>query len=307
MMIHAGLDVHKISLQLHLAGRDHVLPNTPAGHRQLLTLLHKSPGTHVVCEASGGYERPVVAALQAAKVPVSVLNPASARHFARALGQRAKTDPLDARLLASYGQALSPAPTAPRDPAQIELGELTRYRAQLLDRLVAARQQQVPLGLPALCRVATTLVRQLEAALAKVEALLERTLAAHAELAAKAARLRQVPGVGAQTVFTLLAELPELGHLGRRQAAALAGVAPHPRQSGAWIGQRHISGGRAPVRKALCMASLTAVRLYAPLRVFYQLLRAAGKPAKLALTAVMRKLLLLLNSLLKNPNFSLAS
>lgn len=310
-ILYAGLDLHKATLQLHLAGRAHEVSNDALGHRRLLRLLADArQSVQVICEASGGYERAPVAALQAAQVPVSVLNPAQVRAFARALGQRAKTDPLEAEVLSRYGAALTPAPTPPVAPAQRALTELTRYRGQLLDKLIAERQQAAALELPALRRQARALVRRLELDLRKLDALLAAHEAQHAELAAKAARLRVVPGVGPQTALSLLAELPELGTLNRRQAAALAalaGLAPHPRQSGAWIGTRQISGGRAPVRKALDMAALTASRLHGPLQTFYERLRAAGKPAKVALTAVMRKLLLLLNFLLKHPEIPLAS
>lgn len=307
-ILHAGLDVHKATLQLHLAGADHVLANDPTGHRRLLRLLAAAgQPVQVVCEASGGYERAPVAALHAAQVPVSVLNPAQVRAFARALGRRAKTDPLDAELLARCGAALQPAPTPAASARQRALQELVRYRQQLLDKLVAERQQSAALELPALRRQARALVRRLEADLRKLDALLAAQEKQDVELAPKAARLREVPGVGVQTALGLLAELPELGTLCRRQAAALAGLAPHPRQSGQWTGQAHIGGGRAPVRKILYMAALTASRLHPPLRDFYTRLRAAGKPAKVALTAVMRKLLLLLNLLLKNPKLVLAT
>ena len=307
-ILYAGLDVHKATLQLHLAGHAHELPNDPAGHRRLCRLLAAAPQpVQVVCEASGGYERAPVAALHAAGLCVSVLNPAQARAFARALGRRAKTDPLDAELLSRCGAALQPAPTPPAAPAQRALQELVRYRRTLLDQLTGERQHLAALTLPALLRQSRALVKRLEADVAKVDALLAAHTAAQNDLAAKAARLQAVPGVGAQSAYTLLAELPELGQLNRRQAASLAGVAPHPRQSGAWQGQSHIGGGRAPVRQALYMAALSAARWHPPLRVFYQRLRAAGKPAKVALTAVMRKLVCLLNLALKTPNFTLAS
>jgi transposase len=307
-ILYAGLDVHKATLQLHLSGRDHTLVNDPKGHRALLRLL-VSAGVpvQVVCEASGGYQRAVVAALHEAKVPVSVLNPALVRHFGRALGRRAKTDPLDAELLARYGAAMHAEPTPPQPPAQRALCELVRYRQQLLEKLLAERQQSALLELPALRRQSARLVRRLEADLKKLDALLAAQEKAESELAAKAARLREVPGVGTQTALSLLAELPELGSMNRRQAAALAGLAPHPRQSGAWTGKARIGGGRPAARKALYMAALSATRLYPPLRAFYQRLRAAGKPSKAALTAVMRKLVILLNLLLKNPTLALAS
>jgi len=306
-IIYAGLDIHKATLQLHLLGRDDELPNTPAGHRKLLALLKVHPNPHVVCEASGGYERQIVAALHVANVPVSVLNPAQARHFARALGQRAKTDPLDARLLSLCGDALRPGPTPPCSPQQRQLVELVRYRQQLMEKWIAERQQADLIEHPALRRQSLALVRRMESDIAKVDALLIKLREESSELAAKAQRLTSVIGVGDQTAFSLLAEMPELGTLNRRQAASLAGLAPHPRQSGQWVGKSSIGGGRHQVRRALYMAALCASRLHPALSAFYKRLRANGKPGKVALTAVMRKLLVLLNLALKNPDFPLAA
>lgn len=303
--VYTGLDIAKRNLQLHLAGRIHDLPNTPAGHRRLRKLLAAQPGVHVVCEATGGYERDVVAALHAASVPVSVLNPARVRHFARATGQRAKTDPMDAAVLSACGQALQPKPTAPRTELEQQLAELVRRRVQVLEILVAQRQQAERLTLPALRRQAQSLVRRLERDLAQIEDQLKELRTHATPLDERVQKLEAITGVGTITALGVLAELPELGTLNRRQAAALAGLAPHPRESGQWHGRRSIGGGRAPVRRALYMAALVAARSNRQLKEFYQRLRAAGKPAKVALTAVMRKLIVLMNHLLKNPSFAL--
>lgn len=303
--IYTGLDIAKLNLQLHLAGRIHDLPNTTAGHRRLLKLLSAHAGAHVVCEATGGYERDVVAALHTAKVPVSVLNPTRVRHFARATGQRAKTDDLDAAVLSAYGQALQPKPTAPRTEHEQQPAELIRRRVQVLEILVAQRQQAERLTVPALRRQAQSLVRRWERDVAQIEAQLKALRTRAATLDARLQKLEAITGVGAITALGVLAELPELGTLNRRQAAALAGLAPHPRESGQWHGRRTIGGGRAPVRRALYMAALVAAHTNRQLKAFYQRLRAAGKPAKVALTAVMRKLIVLMNHLLKNPNFAL--
>jgi transposase len=305
--IYTGLDIAKLNLQLHLAGRIHDLPNTAAGHRRLLKLLTAQPGVHVVCEATGGYEREVVAALHTASVSVSVLNPARVRHFARATGQRAKTDDLDAAVLSAYGQALQPKPTAPRTEQEQQLAELIRRRVQVLEVLVAQRQQAERLTLPALRRQAQSLVRRLERDVAQIEAQLKELRTHAVTLDARVQKLEAITGVGAITALGVLAELPELGTLNRRQAAALAGLAPHPRESGQWHGRRSIGGGRAPVRRALYMAALVAAHSNRQLKEFYQRLRAAGKPAKVALTAVMRKLIVLMNHILKSPNFVLSN
>ncbi len=303
--LYAGLDIAKRNLQLHLAGRLHDLPNTPAGHRRLMKLLAAQPGVQVVCEATGGYERDVIAALHTARVPVSVLNPARVRHFARATGQRAKTDDIDAALLSAYGRALQPKPTAPRTELEQQLAELVRRRVQVLEILVAQRQQAQRLTVPALRRQAQSLVRRLERDVEQIEIQLKELRTQAATLDQRAQKLEAITGVGTITALGVLAELPELGTLNRRQAAALAGLAPHPRESGQWHGRRSIGGGRAPVRRALYMAALVAAHSNHQLKAFYQRLRAAGKPAKVALTAVMRKLIVLMNHTLKNPTFAL--
>lgn len=303
--IHAGLDIAKLNLQLHCAGRVHDLPNTPVGHRRLLNLLASQPGVHVVCEATGGYERDIVATLQAAQIPVSVLNPARVRHFARATGQRAKTDHIDAAVLSAYGRALQPKPTEPRTEHEEQLAELIRRRAQILEVLVAQRQQAERLALPSLRRQSQRLVRRLEQDMEEIEDQLKELRAKASELDERLQKLETITGVGTITALGVLAELPELGTLNRRQAAALAGLAPHPRESGQWRGRRSIGGGRAPVRRSLYMAALVAAHSNHQLKEFYQRLRAAGKPAKVALTAVMRKLIVLMNHILKNPAFVL--
>jgi transposase len=301
--IYAGLDIAKSNLQLHVVDRLHDLPNTAAGHRRLLKLLPSR--VQVVCEATGGYERDVVAALHQANVPVSVLNPARVRNFARATGQRAKTDNIDAAVLSAYGRALAPKVTAPRSQQEQQLTELIRRRVQVLEILVAQRQQAEGLTVPALRRQAQSLVRRLERDLEQIESQLKELRAQVASLDQRLQKLEAITGVGTITAMGVLAELPELGTLNRQQAAALAGLAPHPRESGQWQGRRTIGGGRAPVRRALYMAALVAARSNRQLKEFYQRLRSAGKPAKVALTAVMRKLIVLMNQILKNPNFVL--
>jgi transposase len=303
--IYCGLDISKQNLQLHLQDRLYDLPQTPVGHRRLLKLLAACSGIHVVCEATGGYERAVVATLHQANIPVSVLNPARVRHFARATGQMAKTDHLDAAVLSDYGTKLQPKPTAPRTPQEQQLTELIRRRAQLLEILVAQRQQVEGLTLPALKRQAQSLIARLESDLARIQDLLKNLRTEAPALDARVEKLQAVKGVGTLTAMAVLAELPELGTLNRRQAAALAGLAPHPRDSGQWHGKRSIGGGRSQVRRALYMAALVAAHSNPRLKEFYQRLRSLGKPAKVALTAVMRKLIVLMNQILKHPDFVL--
>jgi transposase len=304
--VYTGLDIAKASLQLDLQSKSCDLPNTPAGHHQLVKRLAVIPNVHVVCEATGGYERAVVAALHAAGIPVSVINPARVRQFARASGELAKTDPIDASVLTAFGQAFAPEPTPPRSATEIKMAALVARRLQLLQLHVAERQRADTCMEPALRKLFTRWLSQVEKQIAKVEALIQALLAEQTALASQVQRLDDITGVGPITAVTVLATIPELGKLNRRQAAALAGLCPYNRDSGQWAGKRCISGGRSEVRRALYMAALSASRSNHLLKPFYERLIAAGKPAKVALTAVMRKLIILMNYLLKNPNFSLA-
>jgi transposase len=253
----------------------------------------------VVLEATGGYERPLVAALQAAAVPVTVVNPRQVRHFARATGQFAKTDAVDARVLAHFGATLAPAAQPPLPDAVAQLRALVRRRRQVLTMLVQETNHR---------RLAPAEVRDgidhhlafLRAERAALDRQIAASIAADPELRAQAARLQTAPGVGPVVAATLLADLPELGALGRRPVAALVGVAPFARDSGQQRGRRHCWGGRAGVRTTLYMAARTAVRCHPSLAAFYARLRTAGKPDKVALVAVMRKLLTILNAMVRD-------
>lgn len=306
-ILHVGLDVAKASLQLDLAGQSHVLTNEAQGHAKLLKLLRDHPTAHLVCEATGGYEQPVVRVLHAVSVPVSVVEAGRVRHFARAQGQRAKTDPLDAAVLSAYGRAFRPAPTAAPTAQQARLAELSTRRLQLLQTRLA-ETNRAEHYLDKLCvRQTRQLLKALEKQIEACDLAITALLAADEELHAKADRLDAIPGVGAVTAATVLAELPELGRISDEAVAALAGVAPYNRDSGAAQGVRHIAGGRTAVRCALYMATLSAVRYDAILKAFYLKLRAAGKKPKVALVACMRKLVVLMNRLIKNPKLLLAN
>lgn len=299
-VVHTGLDIAKATLQLHLQSRQQTLPNTTAGHRQLIKLLRAVPGAHVLCEATGGYERAVVAALQAAPIPVSVLNPALVRHFALAQGQRAKNDPLDAGVLTAYGVALRPAATPLPDAALAELRALVQWRSQLVEQRNALCNHAEHATLDFVKKRLTKLKTHLDQQMAAVEMEMAAALERAPQWQAPVARLEALDGVGRLTAVSVLSQMPELGQLNRGEAAALAGLAPWTRQSGPWEGQRHIGGGRAAVRRALYMSAVALARMKeSRLGKFYARLRAAGKPAKVALTAVMRKLLVQMNHELK--------
>lgn len=301
-----GVDVAKLSLAIQFPDHLWSTANTAAGHAAFLTKLKALSGAHVICEATGGYEQPLVFALHQAGIAVSVINPRQIRDFARACGRLAKTDSIDAALLRDYGIRLQPDADPVPAPGSAEFAELVRARQDLVALITDEINRREHVRLPALLKLSLARQKLLEKQLATLDALIADHIQADAALATKSQRLQQVQGVGRVSAFTLLALLPELGSLRDTEAAAIAGVAPMNRDSGQFRGQRHIHGGRAAVRRVLYMAALTATVHNPILKAFYQRLRQHGKPAKLALTAVMRKLIILLNRLLKNPHFILA-
>ena len=306
-ILHAGLDIAKASLELHLAGQSHPLTNDPKGHAQMCKLLRARPGVQIICEATGGYERAPVRALHQAQILLSVVEAGRVRHFARAQGQRAKTDPIDARVLAEYGAAMRPAATTAPTAQQERLEALDTRRRQLIETLVAERNRSAHYT-EALCRrQSRSLLTTLEKQVAQCEEAIAALIAADEKLQAKANRLDAIPGVGFTTAAVMLAGRPELGTLSDEAVAALAGVAPYHQDSGNTTGGRPIAGGRSVVRCARYMAALSAVKHDAILKAFYLKLRAAGKKPKVALVACMRKLVVLMNRLLKNPKLQLAN
>jgi transposase len=305
-----GLDLAKRTFDLsgHPALPRRTYANDAAGHATLIAALHQVAGPiHLLCEATGGYEHDLLAALHAAQVPVTLVNPRQVRDFARAKGLLAKTDALDAAVLAEYGRLFQPAPTLARTPSQQRLTALVTRRQELLEMITQeahrAEHHHDAFVVKQARRLTTTLRRHLAQLEAEITAL-EKT---DAKLAGQVGRLTGIAGVGQRTAWLLLAALPELGTLQRGQAAALAGLAPYNHDSGPQRGQRHIAHGRPLARRALDMAALVAARFNPVLRPFYQRLRAAGKPAKVALVAVMRKLVELANLLLKSSSFQLAN
>lgn len=300
-----GLDVAKDSVQVAVRpdGPRWTAATTARGLRELAQRLVALTPQLIVLEATGGYEQPVVAVLTAAELPVSVVDPARVRHFARATGLLAKTDRLDAEVLARFAEQLRPAVRPLPDAVQRELALLVQRRRQLLEMLTAEEQrldQQALFPRSPITGSLTAHVTYLRQQLGDTDQALTAHLSAHPRWDATHALVRSVPGVGPITAATLLAELPELGTLSRQQIAALVGVAPLARDSGQWRGRRAIGGGRATVRRVLYMATLTAVRCrQSPLHRFYHQLRARGKEFKVALVACMRRLLVILNAMVR--------
>jgi transposase len=298
--VYAGLDIAKASLQLHFQDRQYALDNSATGHKKLLALLESCPQVQIVCEATGGYERPVVAALQAADRPVAILNPGHVRHFALSQGGRAKSDPLDCALLTAYGRAHRPTPAPKPNPALSQMRALVDWRTQLKEQLVRARQHGEHTTEAFIRKQQAKLSKHLETQIQSVEKELTKLVAESADHQEQVNVLDEMDGVGFITAITLLCHMPELGRLNRGQTAALAGLAPWTRQSGPWEGQRHIGGGRATVRHALYMSAVVLAKYKkTTLGKFYHHLREEGKPAKVALTAVMRKLIVQMNQRLK--------
>lgn len=303
---YVGLDIAKAQLDYAL-NETHLghVPNTAGGHDTLIQLLRTLPGCRVICEASGGYERPVVAALLAAGLEVCVVHPVRVRAFAYAEGLLAKTDRIDARLLRRFGQHIDLRPSLAPDPGLVALRDLLERRRDLLERkaVVEAQRQTAQPTLAAWLQHEQDFLR-LE--LPALDAAIAAAITQVPTLCRKAVRLQELQGAGPVLAATLLAYLPELGTLPDPQICALVGVAPHPKDTGTNPKPRHIRGGRKAVRRVLYMAAVAAARSNPVLAPFYQRLLAHGKPAKVCLVAVMRKMLLVLNRLLADPNFTLA-
>lgn len=301
--ISVGIDVSKTAFVIAVqpSGESWTSETTPAGIETLAARLCALAPTIIVVEATGGYERALVAACAAAGLPMAVVNPRQVRAFAQALGRTAKTDAVDATLLADFGARVQPAARAIADAETQALAALVTRRRQLLEML-GMEQRRLDHAPPTgrITRDLRNHIRWLERRIDDVDDEIGTAIQASPIWRVQDDLLQSVPGVGPTTARTLLAELPELGRLDRRAIAALVGVAPFNCDSGQHRGQRHIWGGRASVRTSVYMAALSASRCNPVLRTFYARLRQAGKPAKVALVATMRKLLTILNAMMKH-------
>lgn len=300
--ISVGIDVSKAELVIAVpsSGERWTADSTPEGLATLVTRLRTLGPNLVVMEATAGYEVPVAVACAAAGLPLAVVNPRQIRAFAQAIGRTAKTDPIDAEVIALFGERVRPEPRALPDADTQALAALVARRRQLLEMLTAERHRLAQATTPVVRRDLQKHVTWLEKRVTDVDGQMQTRIQNSPAWRAKDDLLRSAPSIGPAVSRSLIAELPELGQLDRRQIAALVGIAPFNCDSGRFRGKRMIWGGRASVRQALYMAALVATRHNAPLRTFYQRLLAAGKPKKVALVAVMRKLLTILNAMVKN-------
>lgn len=297
-----GIDVSKADLDIYAfpVKRRFRVSNDEKGVKELIAHLGDLKDAVVVLEATGGFESYTAAALGTAGFNVVIVNPRQVRDFARALGRLAKTDRIDAEVLALFGDRVRPAPRALPDASLRTLEALITRRRQLLEMLGAERNRLAQVDDRDVRRRIQRHVNWLQQELKTVDSDLDDTIRRSPLWRAKDDLLRSVPGVGQVTSYTLIAEFPQLGTLGRKQAAALCGLAPFNVDSGTFAGRRQIWGGRAPVRSVLYMAALVATRWNPVIREFYQRLLRAGKPKKVALIAAARKLLVILNAVLRD-------
>jgi len=300
--IAVGIDVSKDRLDIAVrpGGEAFTVERNGAAVEQLADRLPTLAPHVVALEATGGFETIAAATLAAAGLPVVIVNPAQVRAFAKAIGQRAKTDPIDAAVIAHFAEATKPQVRPLPDEATRLLADLVARRRQIVEMIGAERQREKRITAAHLRKSIERLVRALEKELAGLNTDIDDTVRGSPVWHAKQDLLKSVPGVGRVIASTLIAELPELGRCDRREIAALAGLAPFTRQSGQWRGKSFIGGGREVVRTALFMGAMVAMRSNPVLKAFYDRLVAAGKPKMIAIIAVARKLLTILNAIVRD-------
>jgi len=300
-----GIDVAKESFDLYDLAEDQPqhFEHSAAGISACLRYLRQGRPTLIVMESTGGYETALAVALSDAGLPVAVVNPKRIRDFARATGQLAKTDQIDARVIAGYAATLQPPPQGVWDEQTRTIKALVARRNQLIEMRVAESNRREHIGDPAIAHSITAVIKTLTQEIAKVERKLHDQITRTPELKQKADQLTSVPGIGETTALMLIAEMPELGSLNRRQIAALIGVAPINRDSGKFRGKRMTGGGRRHVRSKLFLPTMVATRHNPAIRPFYQRLLASGKTKMTAKVACMRKLITLLNTMLAKNQY----
>jgi transposase len=297
-----GIDTAKDSLAVASSpeGITLAVPNSPEGRQQLINAFKTHTIALIVLEASGGYECAAAADLLDAGFTTVVVNPRQVRDFAKGLGELAKTDPIDAKVLARFAQIVQPKPRPTPSAQQAVLAELVSRRRQLVDALTQESNRAAMSHLAQVRRSIEAVRRMLKKQIEKLDDEIAKIIEADETLACKDKLLRSTPGVGKGASAMLLSHLPELGQLNRQEVAALVGVAPYDLRSGTWIGRSRIWGGRADVRSVLYMAALAAIRSNPTIKAFAARLKAQGKAAKIVITACIRKLLVILNSMLRS-------
>jgi transposase len=300
--IFVGIDVSKDRLDVHVrpSREAFAVARDGKGLEELIDCLRALEPQLIAIEATGGFETIAAAAIAGAALPLAIVNPAQVRHFAQAVGKRAKTDPLDAEVIAHFAEAVKPPVRPVPDEQARLLAELVARRRQIIEMIVAERQREKRAAIARVRKGILRHVRMLEKELLDVDTDIGTLVRGSPAWREKEELLVTVPGVGNTLARTFLAELPELGSLNRREIASLAGLAPFTRQSGRWKGKSMIGGGRASLRAALYMAALSAIRCNRSLKVFYQRLLSAGKPKMVGLIAVARKILIILNAMLRD-------
>ena len=297
-----GIDVSKNSFDVfvHETSLHQKFKMNKAHIRQAICWIKEHKPTLIVLEATGGYERTLVAELAAEKLPVVVSNPRHLRDFAKATGTLAKTDAIDAAVIAHYAAAIMPEVRPLLNKQEQKLAALTSRRRQLVEARAVEKNHKEHAYLPEISASIETIIQKLTAEIENIEAMITQIISSDPDMQEKIDRISSVPGVGKTTAAVLLADLPELGTLNRRQVAALIGVAPMNRDSGQFRGKRMTGSGRKSVRTALFMATLAVIQFNPKLKAFYKHLVAQGKAKMVALVAVMRKLVIILNTMLKN-------
>lgn len=296
-----GIDVSKGNLDIASAVLSKIwrIGNDPSGLAALWRRVGKIEAPHLVCEATGGYTRLLVREAGKRNIPISRINPRQVRDFARASGRLAKTDAIDAATILRFAEVMQPAASPPPDQAQTRLTDLVRRRRQLVDML--AMEKQRPAGdEEEVIGSVRQHIQYLTTSVRDMDRLIAEQIGSQPDLGHRAELLSSIPGIGVIAASTFVAELPELGRVGKKQIAALVGVAPMNQDSGLKRGQAHISGGRLSVRCALYMATLSAIRCNPPIRDFYKRLRDDGKPPKVAIVAAMRKLIIVANFIVQS-------
>lgn len=299
--VNVGIDVGKVRLDVHIheTGQAVSFPNTERGTRQLALLLKEFPVERVVIEATGRLERGFVSEALERGLPVIVVQPLLVRRYAGAIGLLAKTDALDAKLIAEFAAVVKPALRRPVDENTRYIKDLLVRRRQLMEMSTMEKNRRHIMP-PVLQAGITRLIDELAEQIKDIDRCLDEAVQAKPEWQQNAELLASVPGIGAASIYALLADLPELGKLSSKEISALVGVAPMNRESGSWRGKRRIRGGRVTVRTALYMASLSATRFNPAIKAFYQRLLAQGKHKKVALTACIHKLVIMLNAMIRD-------